>query len=190
MPHAGALGRARPVFYRDELWGFVGNIAHVGEIGGMAPGSFAADGTEVYQEGLRLPPVKIMDRGEYVKDIWRIILTNHRTPKTTWGDYHAMIGSLTVAEARLRELLDRYGAEVLTNAADQLLDYSERFMRAEIQEIPDGVYEAEDCMEDDGVSDRPYLDAAPADHQRTTRSSPTGAPPIRRREGRSTRRSS
>ena len=147
----------RPVFYRDALWGFVGNIAHVGEIGGMAPGSFAADATEVYQEGLRLPPVKLMQRGEYVRDVWKVILTNHRTPKTTWGDYHAMIGSLNVAETRLRELLDRYGPAVLADAADQLLDYSERFMRAEILAIPDGVYEAEDCMEDDGVSDRPYF---------------------------------
>jgi N-methylhydantoinase B len=134
----------KPVFYGGALWGFVGNIAHVGEIGGMAPGSFAADGTEVYQEGLRLPPIKLMRRGEYVQDVWKIILTNHRTPKTTWGDYHAMIGSLKVAEARLAELLDRYGPQTLSAAADQLLDYSERFMRAEIRGIPDGIYEAEE----------------------------------------------
>jgi N-methylhydantoinase B len=147
----------KPVFHEGGLWGFVGNIAHVGEIGGMAPGSFAADGTEVYQEGLRLPPIKLMRRGEYVRDVWKVILTNHRTPRTTWGDYHAMIGSLNVAEARLRELLGRYGADRLAAAADQLLDYSERFMRAEIAAIPDGVYEAEDCMEDDGVTNRPYF---------------------------------
>jgi N-methylhydantoinase B len=147
----------KPIFHDGELWGFVGNIAHIGEIGGMAPGSFAADGTEVYQEGLRLPPIKLMRRGEYVRDVWKIILTNHRTPKTTWGDYHAMIGSLKVAETRLRGLLDRYGPRRLAEAADALLDYSERFMRAEISAIPDGVYQAEDCMEDDGVSDRPYF---------------------------------
>ena len=108
------------------------------------------------RKGLRLPPLKIMDGGEYVKDIWRIVLANHRTPKTTWGDYHAMIGSLHVAEARVQELLAKYGAETLTNASDQLLDYSERFMRAEIAEMPDGVYYAQDCMEDDGVTTRPY----------------------------------
>jgi N-methylhydantoinase B/oxoprolinase/acetone carboxylase alpha subunit len=146
----------KAVFHEGRPWGFVGNIAHVGEIGGMAPGSFAADATEVYQEGLRLPPLKIMDGGEYVKDIWRIVLANHRTPKTTWGDYHAMIGSLHVAEARVLELLAKYGAETLTDASDQLLDYSERFMRAEIAEMPDGVYYAQDCMEDDGVTTRPY----------------------------------
>ena len=145
----------KPVFFQDELWGFVANIAHIGEIGGMAPGSFAADATEVYQEGLRLPPVKVFKRGEYVKDIWKIILANHRTPKTSWGDLHAMIGSLGMAETRMLEMLARYGAEFLTAAADRLLDYSERWMRAEIREIPNGEYHASDCMEDDGVTDEP-----------------------------------
>ncbi|MGH9511392.1 MAG: hydantoinase B/oxoprolinase family protein [Terriglobales bacterium] len=145
----------KPVFFANKLRFFVANIAHLGEIGGMAPGSFAADATEVYQEGLRLPPVKIMRRGEYVKDVWKIILSNHRTPKSSWGDLHAMIGSLSIAEERLMNLLERYGTEVLVAAAKQLLNYSERWMRAEIREIPDGVYEAKDCMEDDGITNNP-----------------------------------
>ena len=145
----------KPVFYENQLTFFVANIAHVGEIGGMAPGSFAADATEVYQEGLRLPPIKIMSRGKYVKDVWKIILSNHRTPKSSWGDLHAMIGSLGIAENRLLKLLDRYGAKFLKAASDQLLDYSERWMRAEIREIPNGVYQARDCMEDDGITDQP-----------------------------------
>jgi len=145
----------KPVFYENQLRFFVANIAHVGEIGGMAPGSFAADATEVYQEGLRLPPIKIMSRGEYVKDVWKIILSNHRTPKSSWGDLHAMIGSLSIADNRLSKLLDRYGTKFLKAASDQLLDYSERWMRAEIREIPNGAYEASDCMEDDGITDQP-----------------------------------
>jgi N-methylhydantoinase B len=145
----------KPVFYKKKLRFFVANIAHVGEIGGMAPGSFAADATEVYQEGLRLPPIKIMSGGEYVKDVWKVILSNHRTPKSSWGDLHAMVGSLSIAETRLLELLDRYGADVLADAATQLLNHSERWMRAEIREIPNGVYEANDCMEDDGFSKEP-----------------------------------
>ena len=145
----------KPVFFGKELRFFVANIAHVGEIGGMAPGSFAADATEVYQEGLRLPPIKIMRRGEYVKDVWKIILSNHRTPKSSWGDLHAMIGSLSIAEDRLLKLLERYDADLLAEASNQLLDYSERWMRAEIREIPDGIYEAADCMEDDGITDQP-----------------------------------
>ena len=145
----------KPVFFEEKLQCFVANIAHIGEIGGMAPGSFAADATEIYQEGLRLPPVKIMSRGEYVKDIWRIVLANHRTPKTSWGDLHAMIGSLNIAETRMLELLERHGAEFVEKAADQLLDYSERWMRAEIRDIPDGTYKFEDCMEDDGITNEP-----------------------------------
>jgi N-methylhydantoinase B len=145
----------KPVFFGKELRFFVANIAHVGEIGGMAPGSFAADATEVYQEGLRLPPIKIMRRGEYVKDVWKIILSNHRTPKSSWGDLHAMIGSLNIAEDRLLRLLERYDADLLAEASQRLLDYSERWMRAEIREIPNGVYEASDCMEDDGITNQP-----------------------------------
>jgi N-methylhydantoinase B len=145
----------KPVFFGKELRFFVANIAHLGEIGGMAPGSFAADATEVYQEGLRLPPVKIMRRGEYVKDVWKIILSNHRTPKSSWGDLHAMIGSLNIAEDRLLRLLERYDADLLAEASKRLLDYSERWMRTEIREIPDGVYEASDCMEDDGITNQP-----------------------------------
>ena len=145
----------KPVFFGRKLRFFVANIAHVGEIGGMAPGSFAADATEVYQEGLRLPPIKIMRRGEYVKDVWKIILSNHRTPKSSWGDLHAMIGSLNIAAERLVKLLEDYGADLLAEASNQLLDYSERWMRAEIREIPDGIYEAADCMEDDGITNQP-----------------------------------
>ncbi len=91
----------KAVYHNGELYGFIGNIAHVTEIGGKAVGGFAADAKEVYQKGLRLPPVKIIREGEYVDDIWKIILSNHRTPRTSWGDFHAMIGSLNVAERRL-----------------------------------------------------------------------------------------
>ena len=116
----------KPVFDDGERVGFVANLAHLAEIGGKAPGGFAADATDVYQEGLRLPPVKIVRRGELVDDVWRIILTNHRTPGTAWGDLHAMIGALAVGEraaARsVRPLSRRVGDEL--DLLD-LLDYSE-----------------------------------------------------------------
>jgi N-methylhydantoinase B/oxoprolinase/acetone carboxylase alpha subunit len=146
----------RPVFVGDRLFGFAGNIGHVAEIGGKAPGSFAADATDVYQEGLRLPPVKLIDRGEYVEDVWRIILANHRTPHNTWGDFHAMIGSLETAERRIRELAERYPIEQIERATADLMDYSERRLRAEIAELPDGEYFAEMLVEDDGVSPDPF----------------------------------
>ena len=142
----------KPVYHDGDLFGFVANIGHVAEIGGMAPGSFAATATEVYQEGLRLPLVKIMKRGEYVRDIWKVILTNHRTPTHTWGDFHAMIGSLHIAERRLESLLDKYGVEFINQANEALMDHAERWMRQEIREIPNGEYYFEDCVEDDGVT--------------------------------------
>jgi N-methylhydantoinase B len=145
----------RAVFHEGELFGFVANVGHLAEIGGKAVGSFAADATEVFQEGLRIPPVKIVKRDENDLELWRLIMANHRTPRSTWGDLNAQIGSLRVAERRVLELLDRYGREFVEQAADELMDYSERWMRAEIAAIPDGVYEFEERMEDDGVVDQP-----------------------------------
>ena len=145
----------KPVFYHGSLLAFVANIAHVAEIGGMAPGSFASNATEVYQEGLRLPPAKLLSRGEHVRDVWKIILANHRTPRHTWGDFHAMLGSLNVAERRLIELADKYGADTVQRAGAELIDHAERWMREEIRRIPEGQYVFEDEMEDDGVVDQP-----------------------------------
>jgi N-methylhydantoinase B len=146
----------RPMFVGDHLFGFAGNIGHVAEIGGKAPGSFAADATDIYQEGLRLPPVKLLNRGEYVEDVWRIVLANHRTPHNTWGDFHAMIGSLETAERRIRELAERYDAALIEQATAELMDYSERRLRAEIRDLPDGEYSASMLVEDDGVTADPF----------------------------------
>jgi N-methylhydantoinase B len=147
----------KAVFIDGSRVGFVANIAHMTEIGGKAPGGFAADAIDVYQEGLRLPPVKLVRAGSHVDDVWRIILTNHRTPRTTWGDLHAMIGSLKVGEQRLIGLYERYGPDELETCFGALLDYSERRMRQEITGMPDGTYEWEDVIENDGVvPDRSY----------------------------------
>jgi N-methylhydantoinase B len=145
----------RPVFHERELFGFVANVGHLAEIGGKAVGSFAADATEVFQEGLRIPPLKIVKRDENDMELWRLIMANHRTPRNTWGDLNAQIGSLRVAERRVLELLDRHGREFVEQAADELMDYSERWMRAEIAAIPNGRYEFTERMEDDGVVDQP-----------------------------------
>src|SRR6476620_8443782 len=98
----------KPIFRGDELLAFAGCIGHVAEVGGKAPGSFASDATDVYQEGLRLPPVKLLEGGVYNEQLWRVIFANHRTPRNTWGDFNAMIGALNVGERRLLALVDRY----------------------------------------------------------------------------------
>ena len=146
----------KPVFYGGELFGYVSNIAHLVEIGGMAVGGFAATATEVYQEGLRLPPVWLMREGEYNHDVWRIIMSNHRAPRYSWGDLHAMIASLTVAERCCHELLDSFGLETVREVSGALMDHAERWMRNEIRSIPDGEYEFADHMED--ASDPPARD--------------------------------
>lgn len=147
----------KPVFIGDTLIGFAGNIAHIGEIGGMAVGSFASTATEVFQEGLRLPPVKLMAQGEYCKDVWRIVLANHRTPDATWGDFHAIMGSLTTAERRLQELVARYGLGDFERICEALIEHAEAWMRTQIKEIPNGAYTSEDYFEDDGVVLKRYV---------------------------------
>lgn len=146
-----------PFHYDTKLAGFLGVVGHVGEIGGMAPGSFSANATEIYQEGLRLPPIKLMRGGEPVREVWQIMLANHRTPDTTWGDFNAMIGALRVGERRLTALYDEYGAGRVEAAIPALYDYAETWMRHDVAALPDGVYSAEDCQEDDGFVNRPYM---------------------------------
>jgi N-methylhydantoinase B len=146
----------KPVFRDGVLLGFAGAIGHIAEVGGKAPGSFASDATEVYQEGLRLPPVKLIAGGEYNEHVWRIVLANHRTPRNTWGDFHAMIGALNVGERRLLALADRYDAETVLEGARRLVDHSERRLRAAITALPDGIYAAETIVEDDGVTSEPF----------------------------------
>ena len=153
----------RPVFCDGALVAFVSTIGHLAEIGAMVPGSFASNATEVYQEGLRLPPVHLMRAGEPNRDVWEIILANHRTPRSSSGDLHAMVGSLAVGERRLQELFSKYGAAFVLSVTDDLMDYSERLVRAQLQEVPAGRYECEDYMEGDGVTATKYRLAVTVD---------------------------
>jgi N-methylhydantoinase B len=146
-----------PFFYRGRRRGFLGTIGHVAEIGGMAPGSFASNATEIYQEGLRLPPVKLMRRGEPARDVWRIMMANHRTPESTWGDFHAMVGALNIGIDRMHALYEQHGPDRVVDAIPALYDYAEAWMRRDIAALPDGTFSAEDCQEDDGFERRPFF---------------------------------
>jgi N-methylhydantoinase B/oxoprolinase/acetone carboxylase alpha subunit len=143
------------IFRDGELFGFAATIGHIAEIGGLAAGALAGDATEIYQEGLRLPPVRLMEDGRHVMDIWKILLTNHRTPKLTWGDLHAMLGSLALGERRVGELLSTRGVDDLLASTSELIASSEAWMRRELASIPDGDYPFEDWMENDGVTAEP-----------------------------------
>lgn len=146
----------KPVFYEGELACFVSCIGHMTEVGGKVPGGFAGDATEVFQEGIRIPPVKIVDAGRDVEAIWNIILANVRTPRMSYGDMKAMIGSLYVGEQRMLELIGRHGLARFREIKEAIKDYSERRMRAEIAEMPDGEYEFEDyVIDNDGITNEP-----------------------------------
>lgn len=141
----------KPIFLDGALVGFAGAIGHIGEIGGMVPGSFFAEATETFAEGLRIPPVKIKRAGKDCPDIWKMMLANVRTPRANYGDYRALIAAVDLGEQRLLDLIRRYGVAHYEEAVADLLDYSEARMRAEIAEIPNGRYSFADVMEDDGV---------------------------------------
>ena len=146
----------KPVFVDGVLYGYAVAIGHVAEVGGMVPGGFAGEATEIFHEGLRVPPVKIKKAGKDVDEVWKLLLANVRTPRNNYGDYRAMISAVDVGAARLQAVIEKYGAEVFTATVNDLMDYSETRMRAEIGDIRDGKYSFEDYMEDDGIEAKPY----------------------------------
>ncbi len=146
---------ARPVFVDGMLFCWLQNTGHWPDIGGMVPGGFSAHATEVEQEGLRLPPVKLFKRGELDLEILAIIQSNIRVPDQRIGDIKAQAAALLVGEARLSELLARYGADTLAAAITAIRERAAERMRAEIRRIPEGTYRAEAFVDSDGVVNEP-----------------------------------
>src|ERR1700679_314279 len=128
----------KPVFVDGKAIGFAVAIGHLCELGGMAPAGFAGEATEVFHEGLRVPPVKIKRAGKDVDDVWRLLLANVRTPRYNYGDFRALIAAIDLGERRMVSLARKYGHESFHANVNALMDYSERRMRAEIEKIPDG----------------------------------------------------
>ena len=146
----------KPVFVDDEIMGFAMTIGHLTEIGGMVPGAFAGEATEIFHEGIRVPPVKIISKGEDVEEVWKLLLANVRTPRYNYGDLRALIAGVDVGETRLEAMVKKYGKEVFRKNVADLYDYSESRMRAEIAAIPDGKYNFQDTIEDDGIEKKPF----------------------------------
>ncbi len=153
--HIMDLYAISPAFHEGKLVGFVGNIAHHSDLGGIAAGGVAGGIREIYLEGLRLPMVKFYKAGAEDREIAGIIANQIRLPDKTLGDIRAQVASLMVGTDRLDRLFTRYGAEVVHQACGDLLDYSERRMRKGLEALPDGTYEAEDFIDDDGIGDQP-----------------------------------
>ena len=142
-----------PAFYEGKLIGFVATRAHHADVGGMTPGSLPAAATEIYQEGLRIPPVKLWRKGELDRDLLALILANVRTPWEREGDLRAQRAAVETGIRRLSELAERVGTEELSAIVRELLAQAERRMQAAIRAVPDGVYEFEDYL-DEGVTVR------------------------------------
>jgi N-methylhydantoinase B len=142
------------VFSQKKLLFYVASRAHQSDIGGMSPGSMPL-AEEIYQEGLRIPPVTLMTNGSIDRNVWDMILANVRTPKEREGDLTAMIGANRTGERRLMEIVKKHGWPEVRRYVSEILDYAERMTRHSISTIPDGTYEAEDFLDDDGITGRP-----------------------------------
>ncbi len=157
--HLPDITLVSPVFLRKATRGappdfYVANRAHHSDVGGMSPGSMPV-AREIFQEGLIIPPVRIVRRGRIVEDVLALLLNNVRTPDEREGDLTAQIAANRVAEARLRGVAARYGRARTLAFAAALQDYTERVMRAAIRAIPDGTYAFDDALDDDGFGSGP-----------------------------------
>jgi N-methylhydantoinase B len=144
----------KPVFLEEALIGFACATAHHGDIGGRLPGSSACDNTEIFQEGIRLPWLRLYAEGEPVEDVFKIICANVRIPRMTLGDLGAQVAACSVAERGLRELAERHGGERLAALMDALVEHTERLVRLEIAGWPDGSAEFTDYLDSDGIEPR------------------------------------
>jgi N-methylhydantoinase B len=146
----------QPVFHDGQLVAFATNIVHHTDVGGMRPGSQAVEGIlDYHQEGLFIPPVKIVEEGREAESLIRLIASNSRTPDNLLGDLRAQRNSMRVGELRIAELIDRHGLEAVEACMETILEKTEATIRDRIREIPDGVYRFEDHMDDYGPGTEP-----------------------------------
>ncbi|WP_136162535.1 hydantoinase B/oxoprolinase family protein [Sphingomonas flavalba] len=145
-----------PVFHGDRLIAWTVNKAHWTEVGGAFAGSASTQSTDIYQEGLHFRFLKLYEGGRINRGIVEIIRANVRLPDSTIGDLHAGVAACRVGGNRVLELVAKYGLEPVLGAMDELLDYGERMTRAALARLPQGVFEAEDVIEEDGVGNGPF----------------------------------
>jgi N-methylhydantoinase B len=149
--HLPDIAAFRPVFSGGRRVAIVGTLCHHLDVGGISPGSYAANATEIYQEGLRIPPSKLFARGVRNDALWQVIAQNVRQPTIVMGDLQSQIASLGVGTRAVEVLAARYGEDTLVASSSAMLDASEAAMRETIRAIPDGTYEFEDFLDDDGI---------------------------------------
>lgn len=145
----------KPVFHEGEIVAFsVGHI-HNTDVGGAVPASLSRSLTEIHQEGVRIPPAKIMEAGEVNREVLDVFLTNVRAPDQNWGDMKAQIAACNTGERKVKEMIERFGVETFKTGAEDLLDYAEAQARRIVRDLPDGVYPFADFMDEDSVDGWP-----------------------------------
>ena len=153
--HLSDVTLVSPILYRGELVGFAANKAHWTEVGGMAPGSWTTDATEVYQEGLRLPAVQMYEAGRPVDSLIDLLKANVRLPDSTLGDFYAGVAALRAGQRGVLGICEKYGVDALRETMTIMLDRGERTALACLAEFPPGEYSAEMWIDDDGLTDEP-----------------------------------
>src|SRR5262249_37281171 len=156
LPHVSDMAFVAPVFADGGIVAFAGSIAHKADVGGAVAGSTSANATEMFHEGLLIPPIKIVAGGRAQTDIERIVLANSRQPALMRGDMHAQIAVTRMGAARVKELCERFGAGTLTEAFAAILKGAADELRSAIAKLPEGRAAAEGLLDSDGVEiDKP-----------------------------------
>jgi N-methylhydantoinase B len=153
--HLNDFRLVRPLMRGGRVFAWIASVGHWLDIGGNVPGNYNPKATESFQEGVRIPPVKLIRAGMIQQDIIDILSANSRVPQSNWGDLNGQINALDLGERRLHTLLDEYGDETITAALAVLSSRAEALMRANIAALPDGTYSYDDFLDNDGVIDTP-----------------------------------
>jgi N-methylhydantoinase B len=154
--HQNDAGVVAPIFYKGELVAWSGALTHQIDMGGMEFGSWCPRATDVFQESVPIPPIKLVEKGEVRKDIWNMLLAHSRLPFLVGLDLKAMVGANNVAKREFIELADRYGIDVVHAVMVDMLNATEQRLRARLREIPDGIYRAVGFVDHDGHANRLY----------------------------------
>lgn len=154
--HLSDVGLVMPIFHEGKLVAFSANKAHWTDVGGKDPGSFSNDATEIYQEGLQFPCVKLFDEGKLNQSVLDIIKVNIRFPDLSIGDLWAQVAALRTGDKRVKELCEKNGAEVVQASIDHHLGHGEQMARKELAKLPKGEFYAEDFVDDDGFGNGPF----------------------------------
>ncbi|HBU54471.1 MAG TPA: hydantoin utilization protein B [Sulfitobacter sp.] len=153
--HLSDMRLVRPYFHDGKLFCYLASVGHWHDVGGAVPGNYNPAATDAFQEAFVLPPVRLAKAGKVQTDIIDILMRNTRLPQSAQGDLNGQLGALDLGKKRLDELLAEYGADTVRAALDALQDRAETLMRTELTDLPDGRWEAEDFLDNDGITDTP-----------------------------------